>query len=118
MASRASDHQPDDVQHEGDGGEPAHGEEDRSPWLLPRQIEKRKANCSCRLRYQDHLLAMPPLTIHGVPKRSTSMPKASAQKVFAIGMVIWPPSPKAANIRWASAAVGEFTDSEKPFIPW
>jgi hypothetical protein len=30
---------------------------------------------------------MAPLTIQGVPKRSTNMPKASAQNVFCIGMV-------------------------------
>ena len=56
------------------------------------------------------------MAIHGVPKRSTSMPKASAQKVFPIGMVIWPPSAKAANIRCASTTAGYISDSEKPFI--
>src|ERR1700686_3795586 len=38
-SSSALDHQPDDSQHEGDGGQAAHTEEDGSPRLLSRQIE-------------------------------------------------------------------------------
>lgn len=49
----------------------------------------------------------PPLMPHGVPKRSVSMPKASAQKVSPIGMsILPPPSASASNTRRASAAVG------------
>jgi hypothetical protein len=35
------------------------------------------------------------LTIRGVPKRSTSIPKASTQKVFCEGIVTLPPLAKA-----------------------
>src|SRR6266545_3575969 len=54
----------------------------------------------------DHLLAIPPLTIQGVPKRSTSMPNASAQKVFCKGMVTRPAPANASNTRFASATDG------------
>src|SRR4030095_6935809 len=46
-----------------------------------------------------------PFTIHGVPKRSTTMPKASAQNVLFSGMVTRPPSASASNTRVASATV-------------
>ena len=48
---------------------------------------------------------IPPPTIHGVPKRSTTMPKACAQKVFSIGMLILPPSARPLNMRRASSGV-------------
>lgn len=35
------------------------------------------------------------LTIHGTPKRSTSMPKRAAQNVFSSGIRTLPPSPSA-----------------------
>jgi hypothetical protein len=44
------------------------------------------------------------LTIHGMPNRSTSMPKRCAQKVSAIGMVTVPPSANA--LKTCSASVG------------
>src|SRR5882762_6046748 len=62
-------------------------------------------------------LAVPPLTIHGVPKRSTSIPKASTQKVFCKGMVTLPPLARASNTRFASATFGYISDTENPFIP-
>ncbi len=34
-------------------------------------------------------------TIHGMPKRSTSMPKRLAQKVSCSGMCVWPPAASA-----------------------
>src|SRR5260221_7076378 len=55
---------------------------------------------------EDYICTMPPLTIHGVPKRSTSMPNASAQNVFSMGIVTLPPSESAPNTFFASAAVG------------
>ena len=47
----------------------------------------------------------PPLTPHGVPKRSVTMPKVLAQKVGASGMPTLPPSDSAANTFSASATV-------------
>ena len=63
-------------------------------WLLPRGRPAR------------HMGFMPPLTIQGVPKRSTSMPKPSAQKVLSNGMPTVPPAARASKMRFPSAAVG------------
>src|SRR5262249_53332485 len=53
-----------------------------------------------------HMFARLPLIIQCVPKRSTSMPKPSAQNVLSKGMVTWPPSGSALKMRFASASVG------------
>ena len=49
---------------------------------------------------------MPPLTPHGVPKRSVTIPNDSAQKVSPSGIVTLPPSASAAKMRRPSSAVG------------
>src|ERR1700688_2080310 len=58
--------------------------------------------------------AVSQLTIHGIPKRSTSIPNRTAQNVSAIGMVTLPFSAKARNMR--SASDGSLTPMlmEKP----
>ena len=47
-----------------------------------------------------------PLTIQGVPKRSVTVPQASAQKVSWSGAPTFPPGESASKARFASAAVG------------
>lgn len=43
--------------------------------------------------------ALATLTIHGVPKRSVTMPKPGDQKVLVKGMPTWPPSARPSNTR-------------------
>jgi hypothetical protein len=53
-------------------------------------------------------------TIQPTPKRSWSIPYFGAQNVFSSGIVINPPSPKAAKTRSASASSATVIESEKP----
>ncbi len=54
------------------------------------------------------------VTIQPIPNRSVSIPKHGDQKVGLIGIVIRPPSARAANARSASAAVGNEIERENP----
>src|SRR5262249_32921317 len=56
------------------------------------------------------------MIIHGVPKRSVSMPKLLAKKVSPTGMVTVPPLLSVANARSTSAGVGRSTETAKPDI--
>ena len=49
--------------------------------------------------------ALATFTIHGMAKRSVTMPKPADQKVAANGMVMMPPVARASNTRWPSAAL-------------
>ena len=53
-------------------------------------------------------------TIHGVPKRSVTMPKPSDQKVFSNGMATWPPSASALKTRCPSAVSATPIDTHRP----
>src|SRR5262249_46107024 len=54
------------------------------------------------------------LTIHGMPKRSTSIPNRGDQNVFSIGIVIVPFSASALNTRSASSGVFTCSATENP----
>ena len=54
------------------------------------------------------------LTIHGVPKRSVTMPKPGDQNVAAKGIVTWPPTASASNTRWPSAMLSTPIDTHRP----
>ena len=56
----------------------------------------------------------PALIIHGVPKRSVTRPKPSAQKVASYGMVTFPPSASALKMRSPSAALSRFRQASMP----
>src|SRR5262249_24974643 len=55
------------------------------------------------------------LIIQGIPNRSTSMPKRTAQKVSWSAMRTAPPSASASKIRCASLGSATLSDTEKPF---
>ena len=46
----------------------------------------------------------PTITIHWTPNRSVPIPNFDEKNVFVSGIVIWPPSVNAANVRSASAS--------------
>ena len=49
--------------------------------------------------------ALVTFTIHGMAKRSVTMPKPADQKVAANGMATVPPAANASNTRWPSATL-------------
>src|SRR5215510_2236657 len=55
------------------------------------------------------------ITIQLTPKRSTSMPNRFEKNVSQSGIVTWPRSDSAANLRSASASFATVSDSEKPW---
>src|SRR4051812_15699795 len=54
------------------------------------------------------------LTIHGIPNRSTVMPKPADQNVFWNGMVTLPPADSSVKMRSASSGLGTVTDTVIP----
>jgi hypothetical protein len=55
------------------------------------------------------------LISHGIPKRSTTMPKRAAQNVFSSGITIRPFVANSLNTRSASDVSFIWSDSENPF---
>ena len=55
------------------------------------------------------------LTCQGTPKRSTNMPNRAAQNVCSSGITTVPPLARSPKTRSASATVGIWSESEKPF---
>ena len=55
------------------------------------------------------------LISHGMPKRSTTMPKRAAQNVFSSGRTTFPSCESSWKMRSASAVLDICSDSENPF---